>query len=145
MGKVGQFCAIAGNVVIGQFQQPTQFLSVYPLFDGEFEAYWPHSVEITIFHCDNGRLIEKAKQAWKSLVHECYGRITIGNDVWIGEGVTIMMGITIGDGAVIAARSVATKNVPPYAVVGSAPATVKKMRFSEKTCATLCSLQWWKY
>lgn len=69
----------------------------------------------------------------------------IGNDVWIGEGVLLRGGIKVGDGAVIAARSVVTRDVPPYSIVAGVPATVKRMRFSEKVVEQLRLLEWWKY
>ena len=73
------------------------------------------------------------------------GNIVIGNDVWLGFGVTILSGVEIGDGAVIAARSVVTKSVPPYAIVGGIPAKVIKYRFSDDVIEKLLSLQWWNW
>lgn len=69
----------------------------------------------------------------------------IGNDVWIGYGAVIAHGIRIGDGAVIGAKSVVTRDVPDYAVVAGSPAEVKKYRFPEKTIEALKALQWWNY
>lgn len=68
---------------------------------------------------------------------------TIGNDVWIGADVLILSGASIGDGAVVAARSVVTKPVPPYAVVAGNPARVVKYRFDEATIRDLLALKWW--
>lgn len=67
----------------------------------------------------------------------------MGNDVWIGSRVMVVGGVTIGDGAVIAAGAVVTKDVPPYAVVGGAPAKVIKYRFSEDIVKFLEELEWW--
>lgn len=72
-------------------------------------------------------------------------KITIENDVWIGEDVIIKAGVTIANGAVIGARSIVTKDVPPYAVVGGVPAKVIKYRFSEETIIKLLELKWWEY
>lgn len=69
----------------------------------------------------------------------------IGNDVWIGFGTTIAQGVTIGDGAVIAARSIVTKDVPPFALVAGSPAVVKRMRFKEPLVERLLKAQWWRY
>lgn len=69
----------------------------------------------------------------------------IGNDVWIGSRVLIKRGVTIGDGAVIAARSIVTKDVPPYAVVAGAPAQIKKYRFDDATIERLLASKWWQY
>lgn len=73
------------------------------------------------------------------------GSITIGNDVWIGTQTTILTGVTIGDGAVIAANSVVTTDVPAYAIVGGTPAKVIKYRFSEEIIAELLELKWWDW
>ncbi|MCL1949729.1 MAG: CatB-related O-acetyltransferase [Turicibacter sp.] len=73
------------------------------------------------------------------------GNITIGNDVWIGFEAVILSGVTIGDGAIIAARAVVTKDVPPYTVVGGAPAKPIKKRFSDKTITDLLALKWWDW
>jgi acetyltransferase-like isoleucine patch superfamily enzyme len=69
--------------------------------------------------------------------------LIIGNDCWIGEGVFIVGGITIGDGAVVLAHAVVTKNVPPYAIVGGVPAKILKYRYDEETIKFLLDLKWW--
>lgn len=72
--------------------------------------------------------------------------IVIGNDVWIGENTIFSSkGITVHDGAVIAANSVVTKDVPPYAIVGGSPAKIMKFRFSPNCIHKLIELQWWQY
>lgn len=73
--------------------------------------------------------------------------ITVGNDVWIGQGVSIARkpGLTIGDGAVIGAGAVVTSSVPPYAIVGGVPAKVIKYRFSEGMIEKLLRLRWWDW
>lgn len=72
-------------------------------------------------------------------------KITIKNDVWIGANVTLSRGITIGDGAVVAAGSFVTKDVPPYAIVGGNPAKIIKFRFSFDIIQELLSIKWWNY
>jgi virginiamycin A acetyltransferase len=69
--------------------------------------------------------------------------IKIGNDVWIGTGVVLMPGITIGDGAVIGAFSVVAKDIPPYAVVVGNPARINKYRFSDEKIKELLASKWW--
>lgn len=71
-------------------------------------------------------------------------KITVGNDVWIGANCIIFEGVTIGDGAVIAAGSVVRKDVPPYAVVGGVDKIIK-YRFSQETIEKLLEIQWWNW
>lgn len=71
--------------------------------------------------------------------------VTIGNDVWIGAQTMIAGGVTIGHGAVIGARSVVTKDVPPYAIVVGSPARIVRLRFPEATIARLLALRWWRF
>jgi virginiamycin A acetyltransferase len=73
------------------------------------------------------------------------GNINIGNDVWIGYNSTIMAGVTIGDGAIIAANSTVVKNVEPYTTVGGNPAKEIKKRFSRETIKKLLQLKWWDW
>lgn len=72
--------------------------------------------------------------------------LIIGNDVWIGQDVTFSTsGINVGDGAIVAAGSLVTKDVPPYAIVGGVPARLIKYRFSLETIDKLLNLKWWNY
>lgn len=73
------------------------------------------------------------------------GDTIIGNDVWIGHESLIMPAVTIGDGAIIASRSVVTKDVPPYTIVGGNPAKIIRPRFDEKTIAQLLEIKWWDW
>jgi tetrahydrodipicolinate N-succinyltransferase len=72
-----------------------------------------------------------------------FKHVTVGNDVWTGHNVNVMAGVSVGDGAIIAAGSVVTKNVPPYAIVAGVPATAKRLRFPERTIERLLRLRWW--
>ena len=73
------------------------------------------------------------------------GPVIIGNDVWIGTQSTILTGVTIGDGAIIAANSVVSKDIPPYAIVGGTPAKVLRYRFSEEIIERLLEVKWWNW
>ncbi len=73
------------------------------------------------------------------------GDIVIGNDVWIGYEALIMAGVHIGDGAVIGARAVVTKDVPPYTIVGGVPAREIRKRFAPDVIARLLELKWWDW
>ena len=73
------------------------------------------------------------------------GDIVVGNDVWFGYDALIKGGVTIGDGAIIAARAVVVKDVPAYAIVAGNPAKVVKMRFDDKTIERLLRISWWNW
>jgi virginiamycin A acetyltransferase len=119
--KIGKFCAISQEVVILlDAEHRTDWVTTYT-----FNALWPQ-------HNHVGHPTTK-------------GNVTIGNDVWIGYQAMILSGVTIGDGAVIGARSVVTKNVPPYAIVAGSPAKVIRYRFPKHTIDRLLNLQWWNW
>lgn len=73
------------------------------------------------------------------------GDIVIGNDVWIGYEAIIMAGVHIGDGAIIATRTVFTKDIPPYTIVGGIPAKPIRKRFNDDTIQKLEILKWWDW
>ena len=73
------------------------------------------------------------------------GDIVIGNDVWIGYEAVIMAGVHIGNGAIIAARAVVTKDIPPYTIVGGVPARLIRKRFDEEVIRELETLKWWDW
>jgi acetyltransferase-like isoleucine patch superfamily enzyme len=75
----------------------------------------------------------------------CNGDIIIKNDVWIGAKSTIMSGVKISNGAVVAAGSVVTKDVPPYAIVGGNPARIIKYRFDKSQIEKLLNISWWDW
>lgn len=80
---------------------------------------------------------------WADKACDNKGDIVVGNDVWIGFEAVILAGVTIGDGAIIGARAVVTKDVPPYTIVGGVPARPIRKRFSDEDIATLLTLKWW--
>ena len=81
--------------------------------------------------------------AREQLFDEIFPPVTIGNDCWIGERVSIVGGCSIGDGAVVLTGAVVTKDVPPYAVVGGVPAKILKYRYDEDTVKWLRGIRWW--
>ncbi len=73
------------------------------------------------------------------------GDTVVGNDVWLGYEAVVMPGIKIGDGAIVAASSVVTRDVPPYSIVGGNPASVVKKRFADDVVAELLAIRWWDW
>lgn len=120
---IGRYCSIADKLVCGLPNHSLSLLSTSPLFTMRSNG--------THYSWTNESLYYTAP------------KVKIGNDVWIGYGVTIVNNITVGDGAVIAAGSVVTKDVPPYAIVGGVPAKILRYRFDEDIRKTLLKLEWW--
>jgi acetyltransferase-like isoleucine patch superfamily enzyme len=129
--SIGNYCSIATDVIFGPNQHPVDWLSTHSFVFGDNAGF--KGVEDFYKIKTQPRIARKAKP------------ITIGNDVWIGARAIIMGGVHIGDGAIIAANSVVTKNVPPYTIFGGVPAKYIKKRFNEEIIDQLLSLQWWKY
>ena len=73
------------------------------------------------------------------------GDTVVGNDVWFGQNVTVMPGVHIGDGAIIAANSVVASDIPPYCVAGGNPCRIIRKRFDDELIAYLLELKWWDW
>ncbi len=123
--KIGRFCMIASDVkfIMNGANHLTNALTTYPF--AIFGNGWENAM-------DGKEYPQK-------------GDITIANDVWIGYNATIMAGVTIGDGAIIAANSTVVKDVEPYSIVGGNPATEIKKRFSPDVIEQLLQLKWWDW
>ncbi|WP_416381037.1 CatB-related O-acetyltransferase [Hymenobacter sp. GOD-10R] len=126
---IGNFCAIASGVkfIMNGGGHETKPLSTYPF--AIFRAGWEVVTE---------GLTAAEKYGTK-------GDTVVGHDVWIGHGATIMPGVRIGNGAIIATMSVVTKDVPDYAIVGGNPAQLIRKRFDDMTIARLNALAWWNW
>ena len=85
------------------------------------------------------------ENAMEGKIYPKKGDINIGNDVWIGYNATIMAGVTIGDGAIIATNSTVVKDVEPYSIVGGNPAAEIRKRFPKETIEKLLELKWWNW
>lgn len=124
---IGKFCSIAcgAKFIFNSANHTLKSLSNYtfPLFYDEWEL-------------DKNNITS----AWDNR-----GDIVIGNDVWIGYDAVIMSGVHIGDGAVIGTRTLVTKDVPPYGIVGGVPAKEIRMRFDKETVSRLLEIQWWNW
>jgi virginiamycin A acetyltransferase len=124
---IGKFCAIAAGtafIMNGANHAMTGF-STYPF--NIFGQGWEQGFD------------------WATIQAGFKGDTTVGNDVWIGQEATIMPGVTIGDGAIVAAKSVVTADVPPYAIVGGNPAKLIRRRFADNVIAELLAIRWWDW
>lgn len=137
--SIGRFCMFAHSINIGFGGHPIDFLSSHVIFKYDNKAKYAH---------DFMRILndKSEKDIREKYLQRCHVPLpVIGNDVWVGYGVTILNGVNVGDGAIIAAGSVVTKDVPPYSIVGGNPAKVIRLRFSENEIESLRKLEWWKY
>ena len=125
---IGAYCSFGARTSINPFNHPIDWLSI-----NEFQ-YHPNSFDWVPEYRELQRL---------ERTPDMFQHVTVGNDVWSGHNVNVMPGVNVGDGAVLAAGAVVTKDVPPYAVVAGVPATVRRYRFQEKTIERLLRLKWW--
>lgn len=123
---IGKFCAIATGVkfIMNGANHKLDAISTYPF--PIFGHGWEGEME---------QLINLPSR----------GDTVIGNDVWLGYESLIMPGVTVGDGAIIAARSVVVKDIPPYTIAGGNPAQPIKQRFDDQAIAQLLAIRWWDW
>jgi virginiamycin A acetyltransferase len=121
---IGKYCSIAAETtfIMNGGNHMTSWLTTYPfpVFGSGWESAQPPN--------------------WPNR-----GDTRVGNDVWLGYRATIMPGITIGDGAIVATASVVTRDVPPYAIVGGNPAGIIRSRFDALTVDRLLAVAWWDW
>lgn len=131
---VGRYCSISTGLKFIDSQHPIQSLTTSALlFRPENNLFKEYVTPST----------RKFASGFSTAGEKKYP--VIGHDVWIGANCTLALGITIGSGAIIAANSTVTGNVPPYAIVGGNPAKLIKFRFDFETIAQLIASQWWTY
>ena len=123
---IGKFCAIGKGVefVMNGANHRMKSVTTYPfnIMGGGWEQFTPAMEDLPL-----------------------KGDTIVGNDVWFGQNVTVMPGVHIGDGAIIAANSVVTKDIPPYCVAGGNPCVVRKKRFDDELIEYLLALKWWDW
>ena len=122
---IGKYCMIASDVtfVMNGGNHLSEAVSAYPF--AIFGEDW------------------KDAMAGKTYPHK--GDLVVGNDVWIGYRATLMAGVTVGDGSIIATNATVTKDVPPYTIVGGNPAREIRKRFSQPMIDRLLALRWWDW
>jgi virginiamycin A acetyltransferase len=123
---IGKFCALAQGVkfIMNGANHKLSGFSTYPfqIFGNGWEQVMPQPGELPF-----------------------KGDTVVGNDVWIGYESTVMPGVTIADGAIVAAKSVVVSDVPPYTIVGGNPAKIIRQRFANEVIAALLELAWWDW
>jgi acetyltransferase-like isoleucine patch superfamily enzyme len=133
--SIGRYCSIAAGVRIGEPDHPVDWLSTSPFqYDANRFGWHPAADSCVIDDPERG-----PRDTFRK------GPAVIGNDVWIGANAVILRGVTVHDGAVVAAGAVVTRDVEPYTVVGGVPARQISRRFDEATAAELLELQWWRF
>jgi virginiamycin A acetyltransferase len=123
--NIGAFCSISWNVSIGGANH-------------DYNRMTQHSF---LYDSSIGLTPASDKKSYDRFADS----LSIGNDVWIAVGAVIMRGVTIGDGAVVGANSVVTKDVPAYAIVVGSPARIIKYRFTNEVIELLLKIRWWEW
>jgi acetyltransferase-like isoleucine patch superfamily enzyme len=121
--EIGKYCSIASGVSIAPGLHKSDCVSTHPSF------YLKNTPLLKVYATED--------------LFTTSAKVVIGNDVWIGERAIIMDGIQIGDGSIIAAGAVVTKDIDNYAIVGGVPAKLIKYRFDDKTKEKLLEFKWW--
>lgn len=140
--SIGRYCSINGTAKIWN-NHSLDCVTTSPILDHvRFYPWEKHDerrelVQRYGIHKENAKFDNSAIRDNRT--------VTIGNDVWIGAYVSILPGVRIGDGAVIAAGAVVTKDVEPYAVVGGVPATKIRYRFDDQMIKKLLEIKWWEW
>ena len=124
---IGRFCALATGVrfIMNGANHALGGFSTFPF------SIFGHGWEVSF---DPNTFVEGIR-----------GDTIVGNDVWIGRDATILPGVTVGDGAIVATKAVVSRDIPPYAVAVGNPARIVKMRFDDATIARLLAVAWWNW
>ena len=138
--RIGRYTSIGEQVQIGRSNHAMTWVSTSPFF-------YLHQKIFDVGEAFRGAAAYHAYTApiRPDVVATGFRTAEIGNDVWIGHGALIMPGVKIGDGAVVGAMSVVTKDVPPYGIVAGNPATLQRIRLAPDLVACFLRLQWWRF
>ncbi|MDZ5698182.1 DapH/DapD/GlmU-related protein [Chelativorans sp. M5D2P16] len=125
--EIGKFCSIAANTRINALEHPLERVTTHKV------SYRPNEY-FRYLGVDTGFRARRRER-----------RVVIGNDVWIGHGAVVMPGVHVGDGAVVGANAVVTRDVAPYEIVAGVPARLVRQRFAPKLAERLQALRWWDW
>ena len=135
---IGRYCEVGPGSLLGATGHPTTWLSVSSFQYKKATWGWHPSADTSdVIDPEAG-----GRQSFRSVAGDL---ATIGNDVWIGANVVVLRGVTIGDGAIIAANAVVTKDIPPYSIAGGVPAKVIRPRVTDDLRDELQALAWWRF
>lgn len=130
---IGRYCSLGAGLSFPRYRHPIEHLSTSSF------THDPHT-DIVV------RAIRDRKPGYANFFpNPQRGPVTIEHDVWVGQDVTIVPGITLGTGCVVAANSVVTKSVPAYTLVGGNPAQTIRLRFEPDVIDGLLASRWWEY
>lgn len=140
--SIGRYCSINGTARIWN-NHPVDFVTTHPMLDHPIFYSWDAYDKRKSLLQKYGKFFNNAEYENSPIRNN--EPVVIGNDVWIGANVVILPGVHVGDGAILAAGAVITKDVEPYAIVGGVPAKVIKYRFSEDMIKKFEQIQWWNW
>lgn len=126
--NIGSFCSFGNGVSIITSNHDYNYACLQGTF---YKKY---------FGCDHPGVLQIPPNKERTK-----GKVTIGNDVWLADNVTILSGVTIGDGACVANNTVVTKDVESYSIVGGIPAKIIGQRYKSDKIKLLCEIQWWNW
>lgn len=128
--RIGRYCSIAVSARV-QSNHPMEFVTTHPV----------------LYQADCMPIASEFRKRFAEgrIPPIVVKKVEIGNDVWIGANAIILPGVVIGDGSIVAAGAIVTKNVPPYAVVGGVPAKVIRYRYSDEMIAAFLGIKWWDW
>jgi len=133
--KVGRYCSIGQGLFTPQPRHPVESVTTSSImYDVNSQPFAGALLHAGVTAVELGSTWPAQRPA-----------PVIGNDVWVGYSVMLMPGVTIGDGAVVGAGSVVTRDVPPYAIVGGNPAKLIRYRFPEHVREKLLAMAWWRF
>ena len=130
----GKFCSIGSHVTCGLGQHPKSFVSSHPIFYNKYAFDFMDNK--LAYHSFNSHGYTDDLKKW---------HVEIKNDVWVGNNVTFVDGISVGNGAIIGANSLVTKNVADYSIVAGSPAKILGYRFEPQIIKSLLHLKWWDW